>query len=117
MAPLSYAAKFDPFLSLYSAVPNPLTQRNPRKGRDQILPSGNTEQGVGDGGERLQEGGQRRSGQLRVETCCQKEVNMRGAEIHSIMITAFISNFRTTFTRRFGQIMLNFVENVNDKDG
>ena len=31
MAPLRYAAKFDPFLSW----------RNPRKGRDQILPSGN----------------------------------------------------------------------------
>ena len=37
MAPLRYAAKFDPFLSLDCPPP----WRNPRKGRDQILPSGN----------------------------------------------------------------------------
>ena len=38
MAPLRCAAKFDPFLSL-DCVPHPLPWRNPRKGRDQILPS------------------------------------------------------------------------------
>ena len=38
MAPLRYTAKFDPFLSLDCPPP----WRNPRKGRDQILPSGNT---------------------------------------------------------------------------
>ena len=37
MAPLLYAAKFDPFPSLDCATP----WRNPRKGRDQLLPSGN----------------------------------------------------------------------------
>ena len=48
MAPLRYAAKFDPFLSLDCAPtpstlapPCPPPWRNPRKGRDQILPSGN----------------------------------------------------------------------------
>ena len=40
MAPLRYAAKFDPFLSL-DCAPDPQPRRNPRKGRDQILPSGN----------------------------------------------------------------------------
>ena len=40
MAPLRYAAKFDPFLSLHCA-PRPPPWRNPRKGRDPILPSGN----------------------------------------------------------------------------
>ena len=40
MAPLRYAAKFDPFLSL-DCNPRPPPWRNPRKGRDQILPSGN----------------------------------------------------------------------------
>ena len=40
MAPLHYAAKFDPFLSL-DCAPTPPPWRNPRKGRDQILPSGN----------------------------------------------------------------------------
>ena len=40
MAPLRYAAKFDPFLSL-DCAPRPPPWRNPRKGRDQILPSGN----------------------------------------------------------------------------
>ena len=39
-APLRYAAKFDPFLSL-DCAPRPPPWRNPRKGRDQILPSGN----------------------------------------------------------------------------
>ena len=39
MAPLRYAAKFDPFLSLDFLRPRPW--RIPRKGRDQILPSGN----------------------------------------------------------------------------
>ena len=38
-APLRYAAKFDPFLSL-DCAPSPPHWRNPRKGRDQILPSG-----------------------------------------------------------------------------
>ena len=33
-------AKFDPFLSL-DCAPRPPPWRNPRKGRDQILPSGN----------------------------------------------------------------------------
>ena len=36
-----YTAQFDPFLSLDCALPCPQTQHNPRKGRDQILPSGN----------------------------------------------------------------------------
>ena len=36
MAPLHYAAKFDPFLSLDWA-PRPPPWRNPRKGREQIL--------------------------------------------------------------------------------
>ena len=40
MAPLRYAAKFDPFLSL-DCVPRPPPWRNPRKGRDRILPFGN----------------------------------------------------------------------------
>ena len=40
MAPLRCAAKFDPFLSL-DCAPRPPPWRNPRKGRDQILPSGN----------------------------------------------------------------------------
>ena len=40
MAQLRYAAKFDPFLSL-DCAPRPPPWRNPRKGRDQILPSGN----------------------------------------------------------------------------
>ena len=40
MAPLCFTAKFDPFLSLVCA-PLPPTRRNPSKGRDQILPSGN----------------------------------------------------------------------------
>ena len=40
MAPLRYAAKFDPFLSL-DCAPHLPPWRNPRKGRDQILPSGN----------------------------------------------------------------------------
>ena len=42
MAPLRCAAKFDPFLSL-DCAPFPPPWRNPRKGRDQILPSGNTD--------------------------------------------------------------------------
>ena len=42
MAPLRYAAKFDPFLSL-DCAPRPPPWHNPRKGRDQILPSGNFE--------------------------------------------------------------------------
>ena len=42
MAPLHYAAKFDPFLSL-DCAPRPPPWRNPRKGRDQILQSGNLE--------------------------------------------------------------------------
>ena len=42
MAPLRCAAKFDPFLSL-DCAPNPTPWHNPRKGRDQILPSGNTD--------------------------------------------------------------------------
>ena len=37
MAPLRYAAKFDPWI----APPRPPPWHNPRKGRDQILPSGN----------------------------------------------------------------------------
>ena len=41
MAPLRCAAKFDPFLSLDCASPRPPPWRNPRKGGDQILPSGN----------------------------------------------------------------------------
>ena len=47
MAPLRYAAKFDSFL----APPHPPPWRNPRKGRDQILPSGNLvyARGVGSG--------------------------------------------------------------------
>ena len=40
MAPLHYAAKLDPFLSL-DCTPRPPPWHNPRKGRDQILPSGN----------------------------------------------------------------------------
>ena len=40
MALLRYTAKFDPFLSL-ECTPRPPTWRNIRKGRDQILPSGN----------------------------------------------------------------------------
>ena len=40
LAPLRYAAKFDPFLSLDS-TPHPPPWHNARKGRDQILPSGN----------------------------------------------------------------------------
>ena len=40
MAQLCYAAKFDPFLSL-DCAPCPPPWRNPRKGRDKILPSGN----------------------------------------------------------------------------
>ena len=40
MAPLRYAAKLDPFLSL-DRSPCPPTRRHPRKGRDLILPSGN----------------------------------------------------------------------------
>ena len=44
MAPLRYAAKFDPFLSL-DCAPHPPPWRNPRKGRDQILPSGNLDEG------------------------------------------------------------------------
>ena len=50
MAPLRYAAKFDPFLFLDCAPtpstlapPSPPPWHNPRKGRDQILPSGNTD--------------------------------------------------------------------------
>ena len=43
MASLRYAAKFDPFLSL-DCAPTPFTL-HPRKGRDQILPSGNLEGG------------------------------------------------------------------------
>ena len=42
MAPLRYAAKFDPFLSL-DCAPGPPPWRHLRKGRDQILPSGNTD--------------------------------------------------------------------------
>ena len=41
MATLRCAAKFDPFLSL-DCCPRPPPLRNPRKGRDQILPSGNS---------------------------------------------------------------------------
>ena len=41
MALLRYAAKFYPFLSLDCPPPRPPPWRNPRKGRDQILPSGN----------------------------------------------------------------------------
>ena len=40
MAPLRCAAKFNPFLSL-DCAPRPPPWRNPRKGRDQTLPSGN----------------------------------------------------------------------------
>ena len=43
MVPLRCAAKFDPFLSLDCAPPRPPPWRNPRNGRDQILPSGNTD--------------------------------------------------------------------------
>ena len=42
MAPLRCAAKFDPFLSL-DCTTRPPPWNNPRKGRDQILLSGNTE--------------------------------------------------------------------------
>ena len=42
MAPLRCAAKFDPFLSL-DCAPRPPPWHNPRKGRDQFLPSGNLE--------------------------------------------------------------------------
>ena len=41
MAQLHDAAKFDSFLSLDCAPPYHPPWRNPRKGRDQILPSGN----------------------------------------------------------------------------
>ena len=41
MASLCCPAKFDPFLSL-DCTPHPPLCRNPREGRDQILPSGNT---------------------------------------------------------------------------
>ena len=41
MAPLRYASKLEPFLSL-SCTLWPPTLRNPRKGRDRTLPSGNT---------------------------------------------------------------------------
>ena len=41
MAPLRFAAKLDPFLSLDCTPQRPPTLRNPQKGRDQILPSGN----------------------------------------------------------------------------
>ena len=41
MAPLRYAAKFDPFLFL-DCVRMEGVGHNPRKERDQILPSGNT---------------------------------------------------------------------------
>ena len=62
MAPLRCAAKFDPFLSLDCAPPRPPPWRNPRKGRDQILPSGNTEQPAagGDRGEVLVRVGERK---------------------------------------------------------
>ena len=40
MALLRCASKFDPFLSL-DCAPRPQPWRNPRKGRDQILPTGN----------------------------------------------------------------------------
>ena len=40
MAPLSYSAKFDPFLSL-DCAPTPSTLAQSKEGRDQILPSGN----------------------------------------------------------------------------
>ena len=42
MAPLCCAANFDPFLSLDCAISHPPPWRNPKKIRDQILPSGNT---------------------------------------------------------------------------
>ena len=48
IAPLRYAAKLDPFLSLDCAI-RPPPWRNPRKGKDQTLPSGNLE---GEGGRR-----------------------------------------------------------------
>ena len=41
MGPLRYAAKFDALLFLGPHL-RPPTRRNPRKGRGQILPSGNT---------------------------------------------------------------------------
>ena len=44
MAPQRCAAKFYPFLSL-NCAPRSLPGHNPRKGRDQILPSGNTDLG------------------------------------------------------------------------
>ena len=43
MAPLRYDAKFDPFPSLDCAH-RPPPWRNPRRGRDQLLPSGNLEE-------------------------------------------------------------------------
>ena len=46
MGPLRYTAKCDPFLSL-DCAPTPSTWHNPRKGRHQILPSGNL--GIQDG--------------------------------------------------------------------
>ena len=42
MAPLRYTAKFDPFLS-WDCAPCPPLWRKPRRGKDQILPSGNLE--------------------------------------------------------------------------
>ena len=45
MAPLLYAANFDPFPSL-DCAPLPPPWHNPRKGRDQILQSGNLVQYV-----------------------------------------------------------------------
>ena len=49
MALLRYAAKFDPSLSLDCAPPPPPPWHNPRKGRDQILPSGYRGRGTGAG--------------------------------------------------------------------
>ena len=52
LAPLRYTEKFDSFLRLDCANPLPPTLRNPRKAREQILPSGNIEAddwGDGDG--------------------------------------------------------------------
>ena len=46
MAPLCCAAKFDPFLSLDCAPHALHPGANPRKGRDQILPSGNLDNSV-----------------------------------------------------------------------
>ena len=50
MAPLRYAAKFDPFLSL-DCAPTPSTLAQSRKGRNQILPSGNLGQVLIGGGD------------------------------------------------------------------